>query len=132
MRWVATYTHVFCARRRAAGFVSHMVYTRSDCVDTSDDTVRLNYASRFVGVIYSKHIVSIKLGTVTPLRRCGLAVHEREDGPASMAIRTRPGVASWRCCPHSMLPGGATRTRSGAAICASPSGAARTVVCQAL
>ena len=24
MRWDDTYTHVFCARRRAAGFVSHM------------------------------------------------------------------------------------------------------------
>ena len=24
MRWDLTYTHVFCARRRAAGFVSHM------------------------------------------------------------------------------------------------------------
>ena len=56
--------------------VTH-VHTRSDCVHTRDDTVRLNYASRFVRVIYSSHIVSIKLGTVTLLRRCGLAVHER-------------------------------------------------------
>ena len=56
--------------------VAH-VHTRSDCVHTRDDTVRLNYASRFVRVIYSSHIVSIKLDTVTPLRRCGLAVHER-------------------------------------------------------
>ena len=44
--------------------VTH-VQTRSDCVHTRDDTVRLNYASRFVRVIYSSHIVSIKLDTVT-------------------------------------------------------------------
>ena len=44
--------------------VTH-VHTRSDCVYTRDDTVRLDYASRFVRVIYSSHIVSIKLGTVT-------------------------------------------------------------------
>ena len=37
----------------------------SDYVHTRDDTVRLNYASRFVRVIYSSQIVSIKLGTVT-------------------------------------------------------------------
>ena len=55
--------------------VTH-VHTRSDCVHTRDDIVRLKYASRFVRVIYSSHIVSIKLDTVTPLRRCGLAVHE--------------------------------------------------------
>ena len=60
--------------RRAAGFVSHAC---SDCVYTRDDTVRLDYASEFVRVIYSSHTVSIKLGTVTHLRRCGLAVHER-------------------------------------------------------
>ena len=65
MRWDVTYTHVFCARRRAAGFVTH-VHTRSDCVHTRDDAVRLDYASRFVRVIYSSHVVSIKLGTVTP------------------------------------------------------------------
>ena len=55
--------------------VTH-VHACSDCVHTRDEIVRLNYASRFVRVIYSSHIVSIKLGTVT-LRRCGLAVHER-------------------------------------------------------
>ena len=67
MRWDVTYTHVFCRilERRAAGSVSTHVHTRSDCVHTRDDTVRLNYASRFVRVIYSSHIVSIKLGTVT-------------------------------------------------------------------
>ena len=36
------------------------------------------------------HIVSIKLGTVTLLCRCGLRVHERWDGPALV----------WRCHPH--------------------------------
>ena len=56
--------------------VTH-VHTRSDCVHSRNDTDRLNYAFRFVRVIYSSHIVSIKLGTMTPLRRCGLAVHER-------------------------------------------------------
>ena len=44
--------------------VTH-VHTRSDCVYTKNDTVRLNYASRFVRVIYSSHTVSIKLDTVT-------------------------------------------------------------------
>ena len=44
--------------------VTH-VHTRSDCVHTRDDTVRLNYASRFVRVIYSSHVVSIKVGSVT-------------------------------------------------------------------
>ena len=53
------------------------VHARSDCVLTRNDTDRLIYASRFVRVIYSSHVVSIKLGTVTPLRRCGLQVHER-------------------------------------------------------
>ena len=76
MRWDDTYTHVFCARRRPAGFVSHM-FTHALTVYTRNDTVRLNYDSRFVRVIYSSQIVSIKLNTVTPLRRCGLAVHER-------------------------------------------------------
>ena len=46
--------------------VTH-VHTRSDCVDTRDDADRLNNASRFVRVIYSSHIVTIKLGTVTSL-----------------------------------------------------------------
>ena len=62
--------------------VTH-VHTRSDCVHTRDDTDRLGYASRFVRVIYSSHLVSIKFATVTLLCRCGMAVHERQDGPAS-------------------------------------------------
>ena len=120
------HTRVLRSEKGCKICVTH-VLTRSDCVHTWDDTVRLDYDSRFVRVIYSSHIVSIKLGTVTPLRRCGLAVHERQDGPASMglsalvqvslpggAARTRPDDAAWRC--H--------RTRSDAAICASPSGAA--------
>ena len=64
MRWDVTYTHLFCARRRAARFVSHM-FTHALTVHTRDDTDRLTYASRFVRVIHSSHIVSIKLGTVT-------------------------------------------------------------------
>ena len=50
------------------------VRTRSDCVHTRNDTVRLDYASRFVRVIYSSHIVSIKLGTVTN-RECFFLRH---------------------------------------------------------
>ena len=42
-----------------------LVHTRSDCVHTREDAVRLDYASRYVRVIYSSHIVSIQLGTVT-------------------------------------------------------------------
>ena len=45
------------------------VHACSDCVHTRDATVRLNNASRLVRVIYSSHNVSIKLDTVTPLRR---------------------------------------------------------------
>ena len=37
----------------------------SDCVHTRDATIRLDYAYLFVRAIYSSHIVSIKLGTVT-------------------------------------------------------------------
>ena len=54
--------------------VAH-VHTRSDCVHTRDDTVRLNYASRFVRVIYSSHIVSIKLDTVSILNIQSHAYH---------------------------------------------------------
>ena len=43
--------------------VTH-VHACSECVHTRDDTDRLTYASRFVRVIYSSHIVSIKLGTL--------------------------------------------------------------------
>ena len=43
------------------------VHACSDCVYTRDDTVRLDYASRFVRIIHSSRIVSIKLGTVTDL-----------------------------------------------------------------
>ena len=77
MRWDDTYTHVFCARRKGCRIRVTHVHACSDCVYTRNDTVRLDYAYRFVRVIYSSHIVSIKLDTVTPLRRCGLAVHER-------------------------------------------------------
>ena len=68
-----------CVLRSEKGCRIHVthVLTRSDCVHTRDDDVRLDYASQFVRVIYSSQIVSIKLGTVTPLRHCGLAVHER-------------------------------------------------------
>ena len=60
-----TYTHVFCAQRKGCRIRVTHVHACSDCVHTRDDTVRLDYASRFVRVIYSSHIVSIKLGTVT-------------------------------------------------------------------
>ena len=65
MRWNDTYTHVFCAREKGCRIRVTHVHTRSDCVHTRDDTVRLNYAFRFVRIIYSSHIVSIKLDTVT-------------------------------------------------------------------
>ena len=45
--------------------VTH-VHACSDCAHTRSDTVRLDYASLFVRLIYSSHVVSIKLGTVTP------------------------------------------------------------------
>ena len=48
------------------------VHACSDCVYTRNDTVRLNYASRFVRVVYSSHIVSIKLDTVTGLEETRL------------------------------------------------------------
>ena len=60
MRWDVTYTHVFCAREKGCRIRVTHVHMRSDCVYTMDDTVRLNYASRCVRVIYSSHIVSIK------------------------------------------------------------------------
>ena len=53
MRWDVTYTHAFCARRTAAGFVSH---TFTHALHTKDDTDRLTYAARFVRVICSSHI----------------------------------------------------------------------------
>ena len=74
MRWDVTCTHVFCARRT-------QVHTRSDCVHTRDDTVRLDYASRFVRVIYSSHIVSIKLGTVTPPQKKGSPLLPQKKSP---------------------------------------------------
>ena len=56
--------------------VTH-VHACSDFVYTRNDTVRLDYASRFVRVIYSSHIVSIKLGTVTRLVDKKVRTHSR-------------------------------------------------------
>ena len=92
-RWDVTYTHVFCARRKAARSVSHM-FTRSDCVHTRDDTARLNYASRFVRVIYSSHIVSIKLGTVTP----SVAVDWQYTNDKTVQLQWGYPHSSRRCC----------------------------------
>ena len=64
MRWDHTHTRVLRSEKGCRIRVTH-VHACSDCVCTRDDTVRLDYASRFVRVIYSSHIVSIKLGTVT-------------------------------------------------------------------
>ena len=64
-----TYTHVFCAREKGCRICVTHVHACSDCVHTRDDADRLNYASRFVHVIYSSHIVSIKLDAVTKNRR---------------------------------------------------------------
>ena len=116
------------------------IHTCSDCVHTRDDTDRLTYASRFVRVIYRSHIVSIKLGTVTLLRRLWTG-STRTTGRSSFsgATRTRPGGATHtppggaarvspgnasslpsslrQCCPHprGSRSGGATRTRLGGA-----------------
>ena len=59
------HTRVCALGRRAAGFGVTHVHACSDCVHSRSDTDRLNYASRFVRVICSSYIVSIKLGTVT-------------------------------------------------------------------
>ena len=55
-------------------------------LDKGRKTDRLIYTSRFVHVIYSSCIVPIRHGTVTPLRRSGLRVHVRQDGPASAGL----------------------------------------------
>ena len=47
MRWEVTYTHTCFALGECRIRVTH-VHTRSDCVNTMDDTVRLNNASPFV------------------------------------------------------------------------------------
>ena len=65
MRWDVTYTHFFLRSEKGCKIRVTHVHACSDCVHTRDDTGRLNYASRFVRVIYSSHIVSIMLGTVT-------------------------------------------------------------------
>ena len=107
--------------------VTH-VHACSDCVHTRDDAVKLNYASRFVRVIYSSHIVSIKLGTVTP----SVVVDWQYTNDRTVQLH-RGYPHSSRCrflavlpaIVQTVLPGGATHTRSDAAICASPSGTAR-------
>ena len=152
MRWDVTYTHVFLRSEKGCKIRVTHVHACSDCVLTRDDTDRLTYASRFVRVIHSSHIVSIKLGTVTPLRRCGLAVHERQDGPASavlpalvqvvlparllavlpaclpaMQLCYMPSSLEQRCPhPRGSRSGGATRTRPCGATRTRPCGATRT------
>ena len=111
MRWdVDIHSRVLRSEKGCRIRVTH-VHACSDCVHTRDDTVRLDYASRFVRVVGSSHIVSIKLGTVTPLRRCGLALHERKDGPASMGLSA---------LVQESLPGGAARTRLDDTVLAVP------------
>ena len=73
--------------------VTH-VHTRSDCLHTRDDTVRLNYASRFVRVIYSSHIVSIKLGTVTP----AVVVDWQYTNDKTVQLQWGYPHSSRRCC----------------------------------
>ena len=72
---------------RGCSVTQHQVSARESACTHEKEALT---TSRFVRVIYSSHFVSIKLGTVTPLRRCGLRVHERLDGPA----------LAWRCYPH--------------------------------
>ena len=123
-----TYTHVFRARERGCRIRLTHVLTRSDCVHTRDDTVRLAYASRFVRVIYSSHIVSIKLGTVTP----SVVVDWQYTNDRTVQLQWRFPHSS-RCrflavlpaLVQTMLSGGATRTGSDAATCVLPSDAAR-------
>ena len=102
--------------------------TRALTVHTRDDIVRLNYASRFVCVIYTSQIVSIKLGTVRP----SVVVDWQYTNVKTVQLQWGHPHSS-RCCflavlpalVQTMLSGGVTRTRSDAAICASPSGDAR-------
>ena len=91
MLWVHTcdaLVHALLLRsERGCSVTQHQVNARqSACTHEKEDLT----TSRFVRVIYSSHIVSIKLGTVTPLRRCGLQVNVRWDGQAP----------AWRCYPH--------------------------------
>ena len=74
--------------------VTHL-HACSDCVYTRNDTVRLNYASRFVRVIYSSRIVSIKLGTVTSLGTFSIQLKH----PIFLVASSFPS-----CCKRSGLP----------------------------
>ena len=72
----AIHTRVLRSEKGCRIRVTH-VHACSDCVLTRDDTDRLTYSSRFVRVIYSSHIVSIKLGTITMpqlISQCGAQV----------------------------------------------------------
>ena len=83
-----THTHLFCARREGLqDRMTHLHTARSHSVlNKRRKTDRLIYTSRFVRVIYSSCIVLIRPRTVTPLRRSGLRVHVRLDGPASAGL----------------------------------------------
>ena len=96
MRWDVTYTHVFCAPRSACRIRVTHVHACSDCVHTRNDTVRLNHASQFVRVIHSSHIVSIKLGSVTPsaTKQYFLSLDKCFPIPHMIPRNRRPTVAS--------------------------------------
>ena len=114
MRWDVTYTHVFCALRRAARSVSHM-FSRMLWLCAHKEWY-CQTGLRFS--IYACHLQltyclnqaryrdtppSFWTGSTRTIRRSSF----------NEAFRTRPGVASWR--------GGATRTGSDAATCVLPS-----------
>ena len=128
MRWDVTYTHVFCARRRAARSVSHM-FTRALTVCTQGKILSGWTTLLDLCVSSTAHILS-----------------------QSSSVPWHPSVfVDWQytndrtvqlqwCCPHTsrccflavlpalvqtMLSGGATRTRSDAATCVLPCDAAR-------
>ena len=103
MRWDVTYTHVFLRSEKGCKIRVTHVHACSDCVLTRDDTDRLTYASRFVRVIHSSHIVSIKLGTVTP---SAVVDWQYTNDRTVQLQRCHPRCLRW-CCPQrplAMLP----------------------------
>ena len=103
------HTRVLHSEKGCRVRVTH-VHACSDCVHTRNDTVRLNYASRFVRVICSSHIVSIKLGTVTPPSLWTGSTRTIGRSKFSVALHTRPDGAA---CT---FPGGAARVSPGSAL----------------
>ena len=123
-----TYTHVFCARRRAARSVSHM-FTRALTVCTQGKILSGWTTLLDLCVSSTAHILS--QSSSVPWHP-SIVVDWQYTNDRTVQLQ-------W-CCPHSsrccflavlpalvqtMLSGGATRTRSDAATCVLPSDAAR-------